>query len=105
MKKLVLLLCLALLVGGLLLYTNSRDRTASAEASGAGSGSPEPPLAADTLQMLRERVAYQAGPTTEGQGASLLGIAAGGGNVRLPEIPRGRPQGSASSDGNTLPSP
>lgn len=105
MKKLFLLICLAGLIGGLLVYTNTRDRTTSAQASGVGSGSPEPPLPADTLQALRERVAYQAGPTTEGRGWSLSGIPAGGGNVRLPETPPARAQGSASSGGAVIPYP
>lgn len=102
MKKLALLLCLTLLMGGLLVYANSRDQAASEEASGAGPASPELPLAADALQALRERVAYQAGPTTEGRGWSLSGIPAGGGNVRLPETPPARKQGSAPADRNTL---
>jgi hypothetical protein len=100
MKKLFLLICLAGLIGGLLVYTNTRDRTSSVQASGVGSGSPEPPLAADTLQALRERVAYQAGPTTEGRGSSLLGISAGGSNVRPPEIHREWAPGSTPPAGN-----
>jgi hypothetical protein len=99
MKKLFLLICLAALIGGLLVYTNTRDRTASVQASGVGSGSPEPPLAADTLRALRERVAYQAGPTTEGRGSSLLGISAGS-NVRRPEIHLGWAPGSTPPAGN-----
>src|SRR5512147_2345826 len=94
-KRLLVAVCLALLVGALVLYANRMDERASLQASGVGSASPEPPLGAATLQALRERVAYQAGPTTESQGTSLLGIAAGGGNVRPPETSRGWGRGPA----------
>jgi hypothetical protein len=103
--RLLIAVCLAILVGGLVLYANYMDERASLQASGVGSGSPEPPLSADTLQALRERVAYQAGPTTEGLGSSLLGIAAGGGNVRPPETSRGWGRGPGRPGETATPYP
>jgi hypothetical protein len=104
-KRLLVAVCLAVLVGGLVLYANHMDQRAALQASGVGSRSPEPPLGAGTLQALRERVAYQAGPTTEGLGASLLGIAAGGGNVRPPEASGGLRRGPARPGETVTPYP
>jgi hypothetical protein len=101
MKRLVIPVGLAVLLSGVLLYSSVHTDRTRLEESGAGFGSPEPPLGGSTLQALRERAAYQAGPTTENQGSSLLGIAAGGGNVRPPEASRGWAQGTAPPGGNT----
>jgi hypothetical protein len=93
MKAIVAAVVLASLVGAGLLLTalgtteKGNRRWVFQYDKGTYRGELDQRLSEDALRALRARSAYQAGPTTEGQGVSGASVGLSGSNVRPPGAP------------------